>query len=59
MRSMVSRLAPKILTPIGVRMPVESMSMRVLIGMVHALVQPGSCTVRLSSSVSSCHVMRW
>ncbi len=58
MRSIVSRLAPNTLMPIGVRMPVESMSMRVLMGMVQAFVQPGSCTLRFSSSVSSCQVMR-
>ena len=57
MRSMVSRLAPWILMPIGVRMPVESMSMRALIGIVQALVQPGIWSVRLSSSISSSRVM--
>ena len=31
-----------ILMPTGVLMPVESMSMRVLIGMVQALVRPGN-----------------
>ena len=33
-------------TPTGVRMPVESMSMRALIGMVQALETPGNCNER-------------
>ena len=33
-------------TPTGVRMPVESMSMRALIGMVQALETPGNCSDR-------------
>ena len=32
------------LTPTGVRMPVDSMSMRALIGMVQALETPGNCS---------------
>ena len=58
MRSMVSRLAPSTLMPIGVRIPVDSMSMRVLIGMVQALVQPGISTMRLSSATSWSQPMR-
>ena len=34
------------LTPTGVRMPVDSMSMRALIGMVQALETPGNCSER-------------
>ena len=34
------------LTPTGVRMPVDSMSMRALIGMVQALDTPGNCSAR-------------
>ena len=30
--------------PTGVRMPVDSMSMRLLIGIVQALVMPGICS---------------
>jgi hypothetical protein len=30
--------------PIGVRMPVDSMSMRALIGIVQALLTPGNCS---------------
>ncbi len=32
------------LTPTGVRMPVDSMSMRALIGIVQALETPGNCS---------------
>ena len=45
-------------TPTGVRIPVESMSTRALIGMVKAFVQPGSCTASFISAVSSPGVMR-
>ncbi len=41
------------LMPTGVLMPVESMSMRVLIGMVQALVNPGNWMALFSSSVNS------
>src|SRR3954467_7442647 len=41
--------------PIGVRTPVVSMSTRVLIGIVHALVQPGNCIREFISVVSSSH----
>ena len=35
---------PNTLTPTGVRMPVESMSIRALIGMVQAFETPGNCS---------------
>ena len=38
--------------PTGVRIPVESMSMRARIGMVHALVSPGMRNAASSSSIS-------
>ena len=41
--------APKILMPTGVRTPVVSMSMRALIGIVQALVMPGSCSASFIS----------
>ena len=44
MRSSSARSGPAILMPTGVLMPVASMSMRVLIGMVQALFRPGICT---------------
>ena len=37
--------------PIGVRTPVESMSMRFLIGIVQAFVQPGNRAAARSISV--------
>ena len=40
--SISSRSLPNTLMPIGVRMPVESMSMRALIGMVQELATPGN-----------------
>ena len=40
-----------IFTPTGVRMPVESMSMRALIGMVQALDTPGNCSALSNSAV--------
>ena len=39
------------MTPTGVRMPVDSMSMRDLIGMVQALETPGNCSARSISAV--------
>ena len=51
MRSISLRSAPKTLMPTGVRTPVVSMSMRVLIGMVQALVMPGSCSASFISSI--------
>jgi hypothetical protein len=44
--------------PTGVRMPVESMSRRALIGIVQALLMPGSCKVVFISAMSSSSVMR-
>ena len=44
--------------PIGVRMPVVSMSIRFLIGMVQALVVPGIWSLRSISSTSSSHEIR-
>ena len=56
-RSIVARSAPLILMPTGVRMPVESMSRRPLIGMVHALEMPGSWSFAfISFSSSSCEM---
>ena len=46
----LGRSGPKTLTPTGVRMPVDSMSMRALIGMVQALLTPGR---RSASSISA------
>ena len=43
--------------PIGVRTPVASMSIRFLIGIVHALVTPGSRTARSISLTSRSVVM--
>ena len=48
---------PKTLMPIGVRMPVVSMSTRVLMGIVKALVHPGSCSFWFISDVSSSQVL--
>jgi hypothetical protein len=56
-RSISSRSLPKTLIPIGVRMPVDSMSMRALIGMVHALATPGNCSAASSSAISVSVVM--
>ena len=41
-RLIVSRSGPKTLTPMVVRTPVESMSMRLAIGCVQMLLQPGT-----------------
>jgi hypothetical protein len=46
-----------ILMPTGVLMPVESMSIRVLMGMVQALVRPGNWMALSSSSTSVSMVM--
>ena len=43
---------PKTLIPIGVRMPVDSMSMRALIGIVQALAMPGNCSAWSISAIS-------
>ena len=45
------------LTPTGVRMPVASMSMRALIGMVQALETPGNCSALSISAISLSMVM--
>ena len=58
MRSSVARSAPAILMPTGVLMPVESMSMRVLMGIVQALFRPGICTVLFIASINSSGVRR-
>jgi hypothetical protein len=39
--------------PMGVRMPVDSMSMRALIGMVQALLTPGNCSAWSISAISA------
>ena len=51
-RSISSRFLPYTLMPMGVRMPVESMSMRALIGMVHEFATPGNCSARSISAIS-------
>ena len=57
MRWISSRLDPKTLTPTGVRIPVASMSMRFLIGIVQALALPGIWTARsISLMRSSCEM---
>ncbi len=57
MASIFSRSGPATLMPTGVLMPVASMSMRVLMGMIQALVRPGNWTVASSSSISPSTVM--
>ena len=42
---------PSTLTPTGVRMPVASMSMRALIGIVQALETPGNCSALSISAI--------
>ena len=54
---MTARSEPKILMPTGVRMPVESMSMRALMGMVQALTWPGICSASSISWTSSSQVI--
>jgi hypothetical protein len=51
-RSISWTSAPKIFTPTGVRIPVESMSRRFLIGIVHAFVVPGIWSFAFISSTS-------
>ena len=48
---MPSSDGPNTLTPIGVRIPVESMSMRALIGIVQAPCRPGVATLVSSSAI--------
>ena len=55
---MAFRSAPKILMPMGVRTPVVSMSMRPLIGIVHAFVVPGKRIFESISVTSSSQVRR-
>jgi hypothetical protein len=54
---------PAIFSPTGVRMPVVSMSMRPLIGIVHALLTPGIFSARFiwltSSSVEIVSGVMW
>src|SRR5439155_12756378 len=49
---------PNTLTPIGVRMPVVSMSIRFLMGMVQAFVVPGKCMAASISLTSSSYESR-
>ena len=56
-RSISFRSLPNTLMPMGVRMPVDSMSMRALIGMVQAFDTPGNCSA-LSNSAISLSVVR-
>ena len=57
-RSISGSFAPDTLIPMGVRMPVESMSSRPLMGMVQALEIPGSWSAASISALSSSEVMR-
>ena len=57
MRSISARSLPKTLMPIGVRMPVASMSMRARIGIVQALDTPGNCIALSISAMSLSIVM--
>src|SRR5512143_4120917 len=57
-RSSAARSGPATLMPTGVLMPVASMSMRVLIGMVQALLRPGIFTAAAMALLSSFGVRR-
>jgi hypothetical protein len=46
-----ARSVPKTFTPTGVRMPVDSMSMRARIGIVQALDTPGNCSAASISAL--------
>ena len=48
---------PITLTPIGVRMPVDNMSMRALIGIVQAFETPGNCRALSISAIRPSTVM--
>ena len=48
---------PQTFTPTGVRMPVLSMSMRALIGMVHELARPGNFSAASISAIRPSVVM--
>ena len=50
-------IAPKIFTPTSDRMPVVSMSIRLMIGIVQMFATPGSCTARPISARSRSSVM--
>ncbi len=52
-RSIFSGSSPEILRPTGVRMPLVSMSMRPLMGMVQALLMPGTLRAAFISRTSS------
>ena len=52
MRSITARSGPATLMPTGVLMPVASMSVRVLMGIVQVLARPGMRTTRSSSERS-------
>ena len=51
--SSVSRSLPNTLTPTGVRMPVDSMSMRALIGIVHEFANPGNFSAASISAIKA------
>ena len=53
----VSRSGPKILMPTAVRMPVASISIRPLMGIVQALVTPGNRTASSISAMSRLYVI--
>ena len=53
---MSSRFEPKTLTATGIRTPVESISIRLAIGWVKLLPQPGICKAVLISSTRSVFV---
>jgi hypothetical protein len=55
--SISPRSLPKTLMPMGVRMPVDSMSVRALIGIVQALATPGNCSALSISAISVSVVM--
>ena len=57
MRSMSASSPPVTLTPMGLLMPVASMSMRLRIGGTQMLLRPGTWTARSSSSMSLSGVM--
>ena len=55
--SMAATSSPEILSPTGVRMPVVSMSIRPLIGMVQPLASPGRRRASFISLMSSSWLM--
>ena len=56
--SMATRSLPETFRPIGVRIPVVSMSMRPFTGMVQALESPGSFRASFKRATSSSREMR-